>query len=321
MPKPPHQSPILPPVISLSLQQPPSPCTLTQTAAGFNIDWKGGHIIATRDKIREIKLAKKSQKNSVSIGTTHALEILGKSSSAKPVCPLHERVETSQPVQTSSGFIRPKHSESTNKGMPTQPQHTVVKQSIGEPPRSWSAAQMTNRNSDINSAERNTTANENLPALTRENRVEEETRKSRKRTAMNTQSTAPKHVKQKPKRRIVSWKELIAANIIATPIGGNFQGIDKVEQKLRTRTVAKHRVVSELQETNSVTDTNLSINPPAHKGCSRPDDKVTNNATRRRTNHEWDNGGQAFPAKLVELIKRSDKRRSKRPRHRSLYSS
>jgi hypothetical protein len=150
---------------------------------------------------------------------------------------------------------------------------------------------MTNRNLDIDSAEQNTTANKNLPAQTRENMVEEEMRDSRKRimvsqssmtrapTTTNTQSTKPKHAKQKPKRRIVSWKEPIAGNLIATPIGGNFQGIDKVERKLRTRTVAKHGVVFKIQETNSVTDTNLSINPPAHEGCSRQDDKGFNNAT------------------------------------------
>ncbi len=92
-------------------------------------------------------------------------------------------------------------------------------------------------------------------------------------------------------------------NVIATPIGGNFQGIDKVERKLRTMTVAKHGVVSKIQETNPVTDTNLSINPPAHKGCSRPDNKGTNNAAHQRTNHDWDNGHRAFPAKLIELIR------------------
>jgi hypothetical protein len=225
---------------------------------GFNIDWKGGDVIATKDKIREIKLEKKSQKNSVSIGTTHALEIFCKSSSAQLVYSLHERVETSQTVQKSSGFICPKHSESTNECMPPLPQHTVIKQPIKEPPRSWSAAPITNRNSGIDSAEQNTTANKNLPAQTWENTVEEEMRDSRKRimasqssmtrapTTMNMQSTAPKHVEQKPKRRIVSWKEPIAGNVITTPIGGNFQGIDKVEWKLRTRTVGKHGVVSKI---------------------------------------------------------------------------
>jgi hypothetical protein len=29
--------------------------------AGFNIDWKGGDVIATKEKIREIELEKKSQ--------------------------------------------------------------------------------------------------------------------------------------------------------------------------------------------------------------------------------------------------------------------
>jgi hypothetical protein len=98
-------------------------------------------------------------------------------------------------------------------------------------------------------------------------------------------------------------EEPIAANVITTPIKGNFQGINKVERNFRTRTVAKHRVVSEIQETNPVTDTNLSINPPAHEGRSRPHNKGTDKATHQRTNHKWDNGHRVFPAKPIKLIR------------------
>jgi hypothetical protein len=150
---------------------------LTWTATGFNIDWKGGDIIATKDIIRQIKLARKSHKRSVSIGTTHALDILGKSSCA--ICPLHERVETSQSAQTSPGINCPQYSESTKESMPPPPQHTKVERPTGELPQSWSNVPTINGSTDIDSAEQHTTAKENLPAQARENMVEEK-RGSRK---------------------------------------------------------------------------------------------------------------------------------------------
>ncbi len=135
LPKPPHNTPILPPILSSSFQQSPSPRTLTRTATGFNIDWKGGDVIANKKKIKEIEQAKKSCRESVSIGTTHALEIFGESTCVHPVCPWIERVGTSQSVQTSQGFLCPQHSESIKKGMPPPPQHKDIKQPQGEPPQ------------------------------------------------------------------------------------------------------------------------------------------------------------------------------------------
>ncbi len=92
LPKPPHKTPILPLILSPSSQQFPFHCTLTMTATGFNIDWKGRKVIASKKKIKEIEQAKMSCRKSVSVGTTHALEILGESTCVHPVCPLLERL-------------------------------------------------------------------------------------------------------------------------------------------------------------------------------------------------------------------------------------
>ncbi len=106
------------------------------------------------------------------------------------------RASQSRQVQASSvqSTLSP-----TNEGMPPLPQHTVVEQPIKEPPRSWSAAPMTNRKSDIDSAEKITTANKNLPAKTRENTVEEEMRDSRKRI-MASQSSTTGHLPPQTRR-------------------------------------------------------------------------------------------------------------------------
>ncbi len=137
LPKLPHNTPILPPILSSSFQQPPSPCTLTKTATGFNIDWKGGNVIANKKKMKEIEQAKKSCRESVSVSTTHALEILGESTCVHPVHPLLERVGKSQSVQTSQGFLCPQHSESIKEGMPPPPQHEDLERPQGESPQSW----------------------------------------------------------------------------------------------------------------------------------------------------------------------------------------
>ena len=135
LPKPPHNTPILPPILSPSSQQPPSPRTLMRTAAGFNIDWKGSNVIASKKIIKEIEQAKISCRESVSVGMTHALEILSESTCVHPVCPLLERVRISQSVQTSQVFRCPQHSEFIQEGMPPPSQHKNVKQPQGEPPQ------------------------------------------------------------------------------------------------------------------------------------------------------------------------------------------
>jgi hypothetical protein len=91
-------------------------------------------MIASKYEGKELELEKKSCKESVSIGTAHALEILGDSTRVHPVCPLCEKGRMSLSVQTSQGFICLRHSESTNKGMPPPPQHKDVKRPPREPP-------------------------------------------------------------------------------------------------------------------------------------------------------------------------------------------
>jgi hypothetical protein len=93
---------------------------------------------------------------------------------------------------------------------------------------------------DINSAAQHTTANKTLPSQAGESTVEEKGG-SRKQSCM--QSATPKHVKRRPKKGRVSLKETIE---VTTIIRGDFQGIDRVERKLRRGTTAEHKAT--LQE-------------------------------------------------------------------------
>jgi hypothetical protein len=45
-------------------------------------------MIASKKKIKDMEQVKMSRRESVSVGTTHALDILGESTCAHPVCPL-----------------------------------------------------------------------------------------------------------------------------------------------------------------------------------------------------------------------------------------
>ncbi len=128
-------------------------------------------MIADKNKRNKIEKAKKSHRESVFIGTTHALEILGKSTCIHPVCPLLERVGTSQSVQTSQGFLCPPHSKSIKKGMPPTPQREDVKRPPGEPPQSWSIVSMTEVTCDIDSVVWHPAAREILQAQTGTNMV------------------------------------------------------------------------------------------------------------------------------------------------------
>ncbi len=123
-------------------------------------------MIADRNKIKEVEKAKKSPRESVSIGTTHALENLCKLTSVHPVCPLLERVGTSQSVQTSQGFFCPQHFKSIVEGMPPIPQRKDVERLQGEPPQSWSIVPTTEVTCDINSVAQHPAAREILPAQT-----------------------------------------------------------------------------------------------------------------------------------------------------------
>jgi hypothetical protein len=117
-------------------------------------------MIADKKKRKEIEKSKKSRRESVTIGTTHALETLGKSTCIHPVCPLLERVGTSQSVQISQGFLCPQHSKSIKEGMPPTSQRKDVKQPQGDPPRSWSIVPMMEVTCDINCVARHPAARE-----------------------------------------------------------------------------------------------------------------------------------------------------------------
>ncbi len=105
--KPPRHTPILPPILTLSLQLSPSPCTLTRTTTGFNIAWNGGNVIASKYEKKELELEKKPCKESVSIGTAHALEILGESTCVHPfaLC-VREAGRACQSRQVKASFVQ-----------------------------------------------------------------------------------------------------------------------------------------------------------------------------------------------------------------------
>ncbi len=242
---------------------------------------------------------------------------------------MRERVETSQSVQISPGINCPQHSESTKESMPPPPQHMEVERPTGEPPQSWSNVPTINGSTDIDSAEQHTTAKENLPAQARENMVEEkrgsrkherasQSRTTRVPTATSTQSSAPEQVEWTPKKGRVSWKEPLAATVI---IRGNFQGINRGEWKLRTRTAAEHKATPETLEINPATATTLSINPIAQDSQVRPDyDETMQPQTNGPTTRQRMVNGHSLPSSS-NSSKKSDRRRSQCPCHQSLYSN
>jgi hypothetical protein len=74
----------------LETSKPSSPCTLSRTADGINIPWRGGDVVADRRTTKAIENAKKIRDKSISTGTNHTLEILGECNKQdkyiKPVC-------------------------------------------------------------------------------------------------------------------------------------------------------------------------------------------------------------------------------------------
>ncbi len=97
--------------------------------------------------------------------------------------------------------------------------------------------------------------------------------KTRACTTKSIHSAAPKHIKRKPMRRRFSWKDLISVNIIATSIGGAFQGIDGVKRKLRTKNSTQHEVTTKTLESDPDPNKYLSVNPLAQDGQSRSNNK------------------------------------------------
>jgi hypothetical protein len=83
---------------------------------------------------------------------------------------------------------------------------------------------------------------------------------SRKRSCM--QSTTPEHVKRRPKKGRVSWKEPIE---VTTIIKGDFQGINRVEWKLRRGTTVEHKATPKKMEISRTTAPHLGIDPIAHE--------------------------------------------------------
>jgi hypothetical protein len=75
-------------------------------------------------------------------------------------------------------------------------------------------------------------------------------------------------------------------DVFATSIGGTFQGIDRVERKLRTRNVARHKVTSKTLESDPNPKKYPSVNPLAQDGLSRFGNKQYIKKTNRQTNHD-----------------------------------
>ncbi len=248
-------------------------------------------MIASKKIIKKIEKVKMSCRESVSVGTTHALEILGESTCVHPVCPLLKRVGTSQSVQMTQGFHCPQHSESIKEGMPPPPQQENVKWPQGEPPQSWSSPPMMKATSDLDSAERYPAAREVLPAQAGESRVKEKW--SSKKCSMasqssetwastkSTQSTTSKHAKRMQKRSKILWKEPILVDTIANPIKGDFQGIDRVESILRTSNAKWHEVTPKTQESDPDPGRYQSVKPLAQTGQIRSDNKSNSIYTYR----------------------------------------
>ncbi len=269
-------------------------------------------MIASRKIIKEIEQAKMSHTESVSVGLTHALEILGESTCVHPVCPLLKRVGTSQSFQKSQGFRCPQYSESIEEGMPPPPQHENVERPQGEPPQSWSSPPMMRATSDLDSAEQYPPAREVLPAQAGESRVKEKW-SSKKRSmasqssktrasAKSTQSTTSEHVKRTPKRSKILWKEPILVDVIANPIRGDFQGINRVESILRTSNAKWHEITPETQESDPNPGRYQSVHPLAQTGQIRSDKDSNSTYTDRQPNHVTNSSQRAFPVELIEFI-------------------
>jgi hypothetical protein len=82
-----------------------------------------------------------------------------------------------------------------------------------------------------------------------------------------------------PKRSKILWKEPILADIIANLIRGDFQGIDRVESKLRTSNAKWHEVTSETQKSDPDPGRYQSVNPLAQTGQIRSDNKSNSTYT------------------------------------------
>jgi hypothetical protein len=146
-PKPPYNNrPILPASVPISLTEPPSPRSLTQTALGISVNWMEGWN-TDKYKPNELEVAKLSCRESSAIGTSQAFDILGEYLPSSSVLPVPERAGTSPTVQTDHSLINPQQSEPIERGegwLPL-PKPTDVKKPAGDPPHSWHQATSTER--------------------------------------------------------------------------------------------------------------------------------------------------------------------------------
>jgi hypothetical protein len=151
---------------------------------------------------------------------------------------------------------------------------------------------------DINGAVQHATAeHKTLPSQVGESMVEE---KQSSRKCSRTQNTTPEHVKRRPKKGRVSWKEPIR---VTTIIRGDFQGIAGAEWKLRRGTMAEHKANLDRLEIDHTTVPNPSINPFAHTSQVRLDYDETFDNSNKKSNHGIEASQQAFPAELMNIIR------------------
>jgi hypothetical protein len=126
---------------------------------------------------------------------------------------------------------------------------------------------------DLDSAERYPAAREVLPAQAGESRVKEKwsskkrsvASQSRETRASNKsmQSTTFELVERMLKRSKILWKEPMLAGVIANPIQGDFQGINRVESILRTSNAKWDEVTPKTQESDPNPGRYQSVNPLA----------------------------------------------------------
>ncbi len=101
-------------------------------------------------------------------------------------------------------------------------------------------------------------------------------------SARRTQSTENEHVKRPPKRKIF-WREPV---LVTDSIKQDFQGINGVGRKLRTRNVEWHETTPKPQESDPNPGKYQRVNPLVLSGQIRSDYKSYSNYTKWQTNQE-----------------------------------
>jgi hypothetical protein len=139
-------------------------------------------------------------------------------------------------------------------------------------------------------------------------------------SARSTQSTENEHTERLPKRK-VSWRESVSANVITNSIRQDFQGIDGVEEKLRTRNVEwhklppRHRRVT-LTQAGTIASTHLLSLDRSDQTTRVTATTLTSKLTKKRNPVN-----ELSRSSSSKLSMRSGWRRSQRLRHRNLFSN